>query len=726
MNNINTAKQFIMNLEEITETILPDNKKSISDNIRNMFLEKSEQLIGELISHPEQDAAYFPLGHRLKKIDPEIFEQYNTAVQSIQKIAQLLREGDTENLNSFSSHISGSNAAPKHLPPETTTSVFFHLRLPDDIERVRTIPHPDVRVRIMAQLINRDEIPLRELNLSKPELMALGPHLTYLDCRNFNTFPPEEMQSFLDSCTHLKSLVINSPRIARLPPLPHCQTLNCSGCIFLRELPPLPNCRLLNCSNCRLLRALPQLTNCIDLKCFRTAIEELPPLPNCDAIDCHNNNALRQLSEIPRCRTLNYESCPLLNPNMIPIHLRNNIIAAPLRRELAGFQVSIDDLNKNPFKILLSLSPRLLEGYSLPRIQLVEIDGSIAEGIDAAGLSRILISRLMQALILHAEDNDQLSFIKDENGLMPVLNLSTGRLNEYITGFRSLGALFVLSLKQSHLIGNVFNTSVFQLISSLSYDTLAAIPIESVDLSDQLRIGLMLGLSSGSQGLISKFARLLQTHPFKLKKSEYEELRDFAVTDLEDNEEPPPDLNKISFYNKIWVHSRVKKILIQNRKQSDTLFPVVIMAKQMQILAGSKAQWDEWCLLGAQGLQDKIEGVLTKEMFDSAIIWESSEVLDDAKVEKIKGFITQLIEEYNIEELKDLVFTITGLTTLTATTFLKFNIYNMAENRLPVAHVCFSSIDFSANCPDYETFKKNMDFLIKQSTNKDFSGTPLA
>lgn len=128
-------------------------------------------------------------------------------------------------------------------------------KLPEDLQKIRLISPPHMQAYVIAQVINRDSIAIKDLNLTKQQLKEMGPYLTYLDSQDaFDSWDGEEIESFLSTCSHLKILRINSPKIKHLPALPVCEVVDCSGCSQLEHLGGLPKCELFVCADCPLLK----------------------------------------------------------------------------------------------------------------------------------------------------------------------------------------------------------------------------------------------------------------------------------------------------------------------------------------------------------------------------------------------------------------------------------------------------------------------------------------
>ncbi|MBA3817189.1 MAG: hypothetical protein H0X29_11870, partial [Parachlamydiaceae bacterium] len=375
-----------------------------------------------------------------------------------------------------------------------------------------------------------------------------------------------------------------------------------------------------------------------------------------------------------------------------------------------------------------------LQGRPIPPVQFIETDGTMSAFEDQPGPRRNLVTRLMNSFVLKAGE-DQTPFIKDEFGrLTPVIPANARGLENYRKGFQTLGAIFLQSIREGFLTGNVFNPSLFKMMGSLSYQDVAGSPNDPADLPDHIRLKLML---AGSE-LPFKDILLQKQQSSDLNDSEYNILRDNIINILDENERTP-DLSKVSLENKKWIYERALKYCKelqqeQRQVQGDMQLPAFLIAKQFQLQ--TRATQEQWPFGGTlpqqikatEALQAEIEGSLTKDLFKSTIKWELSEGLaeknveNENKVKHIQTLINQFVEESSLDDLAKLTFAITGSKTMRGNTALKFQLFNREKERLPAAHTCFSIIEISANCPDYETFKKVMTTFIEHSTQKDHSG----
>ncbi len=129
------------------------------------------------------------------------------------------------------------------------------LKLPQDLSQIRLMLPPHAQAYVLAYIINRDQIPIKELSLNPQEVREMASYLTYLDCQDaLDGWNVEEIESFLSTCSNLKHLKINSSNIKKLQAFPMCEEVDCSGCRQLEHLGALPKCERFTCNECPLLK----------------------------------------------------------------------------------------------------------------------------------------------------------------------------------------------------------------------------------------------------------------------------------------------------------------------------------------------------------------------------------------------------------------------------------------------------------------------------------------
>lgn len=218
----------------------------------------------------------------------------------------------------------------------------------DSIGAVREIlrGNPSQGFRLMAQWIELNQIPLRELDLTNEEFLGIAPLLKYVDLKEYQ-FPistdesirqlkkdegiqqltDEEIRQFKDEFIQQfisrfkKAEILNiecNEIISTIPLLPNLTDLNCSECRHLTVLPNnLNNLQELTCIDCKLLTAIPiGLTSLNWLQCHNCiALDSLPnDLNNLIALSCSYCSNLRTLPEnLNNCKIISCVNCTHLS-----------------------------------------------------------------------------------------------------------------------------------------------------------------------------------------------------------------------------------------------------------------------------------------------------------------------------------------------------------------------------------------------------------------------------
>lgn len=548
----------------------------------------------------------------------------------------------------------------------------------------------------------------------------------------------------LPNCKKLECM--KCPLLETLPELPNCRHLSCGMCRSLEALPELPKCEHLDCRSCPLLAALPALPNCIRLECRSNKLLELPALPNCRHLTCFDCSLLEELPELPcciyldcskcpqlvllpellNCTDLNYSECPMLNMDTVPPEFRPfDILELPVALRPI-LKVKMDEINQNPLKILLELGDSLIEGEGIPYIQFIEADGQVSDGIDEGGLTNIFLTKIIESLIENSNKRGQLSFDKDPSsiGYMPVLDLKSDAAEDQKKGFSILGALLNECLEQEYLIDRVFHPALFRAITACKSGELTSLTQDNLeDLPNELRFKLLSVISSADN-----FVKSLNIAPEKLTPKQIQKLQEFISTSNEDEEKSAEILD---LDHPGQIQKEAKRLYVNATRGRDTLLPIAIIAEQMLYsqLNGGNTQWEQFCAAGGEAFQQKIEGVLNAELVLKALTWDFSNAPEE-ETSNTMDFVLQWLEEASPVDLRNFVFTLTGLPSITKETSLQIDLKvrkaNQIGMRLPEAHTCHYSLDLPSYYPDYEIFKDKLNILIAQSINKEESGVGLA
>lgn len=701
-NNFNEFFNGI--LEDLTE----ENKNESIVRIKQIFVMGSEMLIPDLQNNANINNNYRSMEERLSQIDPQLANEIHPYIERIQKIAVSLT---IANFNEY-----------------------INYRFPQDLERIRSIPDPELKAYFMSLIYvksyEENQIPLSLF--SKQELIAMGPHLSSLDLKGTEDWDVRDINEILNACTNLCVLTIKDhPTIELIPPLATCRNLICNNCPALSQLSALPNCVELNCRGCSSLIALPELPKVEDLDVSDcTSLPHIPPLPLCTSLNCNRCSVLRSLSDLPNCELLFYDSCPLLDPATVPVRFSN--LQARVNLDDLGFllgdagldpqarptlYVKMDELNQNPLKVLIEAGSSLLDGTGIPSIKfiepkIIEEGGEPSIAIDQGGPTRSFMTKIIQALIANAEEPHQLPFDKDPltKHYEPILDFDKEITENQIKGFRILGALFAECLSKNFLIDRFFHPSLFKGITSLTSEELEALPADLKKIPDDLIFKLLFATLPGDELKTPRI--LIQKLPNELTPE------DIAIL------EATIETGEMEFQSLVKpeeILNAAKLVYLDKIRKRDKLIPIVLIAKQMhlsQVLQGDNT-WDQFCARGGEALQKQLEGSLDNQIVSEALVWDSDVSIEDTN--KTKGFVEKWITEASSEELRNFVFTITGLPSLTHETRLKFKLKNDGM-RVPEAHTCFCMVDLSGDYPNYEIFQSKLKTLIENSINPLESG----
>lgn len=745
----NSSSSFDNYFNDLMTGLTEENKTERTLQIKEIFASQSSILISELQKNSANIGRYHTLENCLNQIDPKLTEEIHPFIEKIQRISGFLRKTDEnlidyENLNNF--------------------------------DQIRSIKDPDFKGYLMAKVYNRmleedTSLDKEDIPFSKEEIIAMGPylkHFTYTGKKvNWNA---QEIEDILKACPNLKSLTLKKCNIERLPPMLYCQTVSIDDCRFLRQITSIPFCKTLNCSNCPLLAAssdlpnvvnatfsncpnlvaLPALPNaqyvncsscqrlavltdlpkCINLDCTECpSLAALPALPNCRKLDCsdclllaalpdlpnaiqvfcQNCILLTAMPALPNCRRLNFLGCIALDTNTVPQRLLPRGFVLNVH---SGLMVNMEDMTNNPLKVLLESSKFLLEGTGIPMIKFKEADGRISRGVDAGGLTRSFLTKIIESLISNSEVNGQLPFerFEETSFYFPVItpDLENALIKEQqIAGYRVIGALIAECIKQNYVIDQVFPPKLFEAIFSFSSADLEAMPEPPDDLHDDVRLKLLVNMFPNEKAIA-----ILNKSPENLTPDEIEDLK--GGLDNEEDKNKPIE----------WIFNEVKRSYINRKNEVDRLLPAAIIAKQMHSLMTLRGMsWDAFRSKGVEKIQEQLHGSLKADVVIKALQWKAPEEgVNQEDVERTKNFVEEWVKNASKEDLRDFIFAITGLPSISEKSELKMKLYNGGREIVPNVHTCFNTMDLSVNYPNQDTFNLKLKWLVDQVRSKELSG----
>lgn len=256
----------------------------------------------------------------------------------------------------------------------------------------------------------------------------------------------------------------NCSSLVELPELRVCKELFCSGCINLKGLPDFVECLKLYCDNCPQVTKLPELLKCRVLSCAGcVGITRISKLPECEKVDCSQCSSLIEIAGLPVCRELMCQECPKLRAfPLLPVCYKLlcagcvNLSGFPdlpfgayvstetawVEGQAKGFpfiNIDVDDLEKDPIKPLLQVSPYLLNNKPFPNIYYFKNSERVEEqrndDLRFDFVKRLLTSTLKK----EAPSSRRIHF----SGFPELCTHSENPQNEILV-FRTIGALLAL------------------------------------------------------------------------------------------------------------------------------------------------------------------------------------------------------------------------------------------------------------------------------------------
>ncbi len=594
-----------------------------------------------------------------------------------------------------------------------------------------------------------EKLPLlpscEELNCSNCNKLAQLPEL--LNCKTLHCQNNPSLESlpllpaceklYCDECTKLVALpelpsckildCDNNPSLEKLSLLPKCEELNCSNCSKLVSLPELSNCKKLHSENNRSLESLPSLPSCEELNCSNCSkLVALPELPNCVSLNCSSCIRLTTFpQELPICETLNCSSCTSLRiipqelPNCIEFNYENcslsTIPALPQNTEsrsgITTLYVDLNELASNPRKVLLKLDKHLSQ-HSFPLVN-YQINGRLSEGIDAGGVGRDFISRLMESLFDTTTNDSTPSGKLDRNPQ----NYPQMQQKKDAQCYRAIGKVFAVcySLGSNYKIGPIFHTDVYKKLALLATPSLGEIDVTSdvniVPVYIQYRGDDFAGFST----LIDTSNNNIDGLSDNALMSAYDMTSDEFYSDRQQTLE--------HFKNKE-NREKLRSAVLQAAQQDPQFQAIRLITQELK----NKLNARDWITLqqkDGQAIQDRIEGVLSKTAIINNFCWkplpsiamqdpEENSEQNKALENKTKGYLHNWIERASIEELRTFVRAVTSNNAL-GPEKLVIELYKRGDKQLPIAHTCSFTLELSVEYPDQKTFDEKLTMFLSEA-----------
>ncbi len=363
--------------------------------------------------------------------------------------------------------------------------------------------------------------------------------------------------------------------------------------------------------------------------------------------------------------------------------------------QFTKLEVDLDELTSNPRKLLLELGSHLLQNKPFPNIY-YRLKGELSEAVDIGGVRRDFISRLMESLFAESSMSGKLVM---DNEKFPQL---TGK--EDIDCYRTIGRIFALCYLQGSYFktGTLFSAGVYQKIAFLADPSLETLDIAS----DDNTVPTYLHYRN-----FAGFLKLIEGKDDNIQDVEDEVLiAAYTFIDMGGDAEEARGYFKKQDSRKLLAKEVIEAALIDPQFQA-----IRLIAQETK----DKIDAESWKLLHQEGpkkMQERIEGVLSKEILLSKLHWEetaSHTSLDLQLKAKTKRFLKNWIERASPDDLRKFVRAVTSNNTLGPNP-LKIEIYNRGPEFIPVAHTCFFTLELSAEYVDQETFDKKINLLLTE------------
>lgn len=329
------------------------------------------------------------------------------------------------------------------------------------------------------------------------------------------------------------------------------------------------------------------------------------------------------------------------------------------------FYVDINDVQAHPMQVLLNFYNSILENNG--RLLSVKYIGS--SGVDAGGLTRDFITRLFKFVC----SVDNLPMKSEDQGILPKIDgeVSSISKKDQIQHLKAMGAIFGAALfNRAFTTGAYFHPVIFEMIKALSLKEIESIP---EDLADSRNLTLQ---------TLQKLLKPLLMAVYPSQFPDASALDEAFAQDV--------TLDSLG--------STVGEFLEGYPEVTNIALAVAVIAKAMKKQLGE--EFESKIPATYQELSKLIQGT---EVSREAVL----EALEGLDTEQLKRWVNQATPE----QLKQLVFSITGSTTLRFESKLKVNMINSDETAF-YFHTCFSSVDIKKGLSE-EEFKLQLDASIQ-------------
>jgi len=360
-------------------------------------------------------------------------------------------------------------------------------------------------------------------------------------------------------------------------------------------------------------------------------------------------------------------------------------------------------VKQKPREVLKKLFELHMQYTQLPNIKFMKPDGTLQEGQDAGGLTRELMTLLMQGLYpADAAANLPTAARNPGDPLLPIIDTAQPT-EEQVQCYKSMGMLFAKALRDgTFVLGNYFDPALFAMIHSFTQAQIDAVPL-NIATYDQIPENTRKSLEKAL--LKNKFHQMFDSNDLDNEIEAFVEQGTVSAT--------LAAINLGDTKAEIYEALGIQKIVCAT----------TVIAKSMQMHLADSNDWDAAKRPNADELQGKIEGTVSREALMDALqftmaqlnvadrSWTQSDpVIYNESNSKAKQYIAEWLSkpERTTDDYKKFLKFITGNTTLGPASRITITTYPPRDGVEPiVVHTCFNRMELCVDqFASYDAFEE--------------------
>lgn len=372
------------------------------------------------------------------------------------------------------------------------------------------------------------------------------------------------------------------------------------------------------------------------------------------------------------------------------------------------------DLEARPDGVLKNLvqDPRFFAAEGI-HVTYVDDNGERMNGIDVGGLTRDFVSGLFTGLVKQAggDNPGRYAFTAHNGGHLPVLSEDGEVHGRQKEGYRGIGHLMGIALRNSFVTGEIFSNDLFAMFQCLTQIDLNG---SWSDVSDDTRIR-MLEILEGHERHYQQLFILLRADAQNMQLDEG--MMWYAYPDGEFPDElltdDDLDLAKVRENYEV-VRAAVREQIMTQVGIKRELPAIFEMAKGLcQAVNESETSWAELTLFTTSDeFAERIQGKLTKEdLLQKLTVYNAT----------VRRYFETWVNAASDEQLRNFVKAVSGSPTV-GTAELKAQCSSSIEmEQLWHFHTCFNSVDLPIYAEgQYDLFKQKLEQSIEYALAEGF------